>query len=101
MNIGDFLNLRPYNFIIHRKENPNGPKIHKGTERSDMIKQFMDLINKEREGTKFKKVNYITINMKLTHLSLNDLYYFMSECKDYKNRHGSFSKCFFGALKVK
>lgn len=30
-----------------------------------------------------------------------DLYYFLSICRDYKQRKGSFSKMFWGALKKK
>jgi len=88
--------LKPYDLILEGK---NISK--KGSERSDLIKQFMEEINKERAGTKFSKVNYMAVNMKLAHVPLKDLYYFMSDCKDYKNRHGSFSKFFFGNLKIK
>lgn len=40
------------------------------------------------------------IAIKLSHvLDKSELYYFLSICRDYKRRGGSFSKIFFGALK--
>ncbi len=42
------------------------------------------------------------IAFRLSHVKdLSDLYYFLSICKDSKNKTGSFSKTFFGALKTK
>lgn len=71
-------------------------------ERQDILSQFLTEINKERIGTKFKLMTGRGVAMKLSHLKDNTtLYYFLSECKDYKNRNGSFSKYFFGALKVR
>lgn len=72
------------------------------SERAEIISQFVDEINKEREGTKWQPVTGKGIAMKVSHIKeKSDLYYFLSVCKDYKNRGGSFSKCFFGSLKVK
>ncbi len=71
------------------------------SERADLIQQFTDEINKERVGTKYKPLSCRAVAVKLGHLKeLGDLYYFMSVLKDYKNRNGSFSKGFFGMLKV-
>lgn len=69
-------------------------------ERQVVIKDFVDAINLERVGTKFKPVTGKSIALQLSHLSVEELYYFLSMCKDYKNRNGSFSKCFYGALKL-
>jgi hypothetical protein len=69
--------------------------------RQELIKEIVDNINKEREGTKFKKVKPSFVAVKCSHLKESDLEYFISECRDYKNRKGSFGKCFFGALKTK
>ena len=75
-----------------------------------LIKEFVDEINKERpcsylnaQGKKITlpKVTGKTIGIKLGHLKEFDLTYFLSECRDYKSRKGSFSKYFFGSLKVK
>lgn len=68
--------------------------------RQSIIKDFVDAINMERINTKFKKVSGKDIAIRVSHLSENDLYFFLSQCKDYKNRKGSFSKCFYGALKT-
>lgn len=71
-------------------------------ERQDILRQFLEEINKERIGTKFKPITGRAVAMKLSHLKDNHtLYFFLSQCKDYKNRNKSFSKYFFGALKVK
>lgn len=71
-------------------------------ERQDIIKQFLEEINKERIGTKFKPMTGRGVAMKLALLKTNqELYQFLSICKDYKNRHGSFGKRFFGGAKIK
>ena len=78
------------------------------SKRSLIIEEFVKEINKERPYTytningKKTKVGLITgkaVALKVSHLQENDLFYFLSVCKDYKNRNGSFSKCFFGSLK--
>lgn len=72
------------------------------SERSDIIRQFLEEINKERIGTKWKLMTARGVAIKVGHLKDNHtLYFFLSQCKDYKNRQGSFSKYFFGALKVR
>jgi len=78
----------------------DSPKVK--SERADILSQYLEHINKERLHTKWKPLTGRGVAMKLSHIKDNQtLYYFLSQCKDYKNRHGSFSKCFFGALKVK
>lgn len=69
--------------------------------RQYVLQMIIDEINKERKGTKFKPVYPKSIAIKTSHLSIQDLEYFFSICSDYKNRCGSFSKCFYGALKNK
>lgn len=73
------------------------------SERADIIRQFMEEINKERIGTKWKPMTGRGIAIKVGHLKDNKtLYYFLSQCKRYKNEgKGGFSKCFFGSLKIK
>jgi len=68
--------------------------------RQELLKEIIDNINREREGTKYKKVSARAIAIKVSHLKEHDLEYTLSICKDYRNRKGSFSKCFFGMLKV-
>jgi len=69
------------------------------SERSSVIEEFVEAINLER-GKKYGKIKAKVIAIKLSHLKLQELYWFLSVCKDYKNRNGSFSKCFWGSLKV-
>lgn len=69
-------------------------------ERQGILKMFVDEINKERIGTKYKPVTGRGIAMKLSMLKTNqELYEFLSECRDYKSRHKSFGKRFFGGSK--
>lgn len=82
--------------ILNKKEF----KKQKLSERAGVVKEFVDEINKERIFSKKKPVTGVQIAIKTSHLSLNELYYFLSICRDYKNRKGSFGKCFFGSLKV-
>jgi hypothetical protein len=71
-------------------------------ERQSILKEFVDEINKEREGSKWKPITGRAVAMKLQLLKTNqDLYAYLSECRDYKNRNGSFGKRFFGGSKVK
>ena len=71
------------------------------SERAELIGYFADNINEEREGTKYGKVSYRYIGVKLSHLSVFDLHYLKRTLEDYTSRGNSFSKGFFGALKVK
>lgn len=72
------------------------------SKRACLINQIVNQINFERIGTKFKPVKYIQIAMKLPkEITEHDIEYTISICKDYKNRNGSFSKCFFGCLKAR
>lgn len=81
------------------------------SERAELISFFVEEINKERPcfykdaNGKKKKLGLIApraVAIKLSHVKdLETLRYFLSECKDYKNRHGSFAKRFFGGLRIK
>lgn len=71
-------------------------------ERQEIISQFVEEINRERLGTKWRPVSERGIAIKLSVLKTNqEMYEFLSECKDYKNRNGSFGKRFFGGYKEK
>lgn len=80
------------------------------SQRAELIGFFLEEINKERPCT--YKVNGVKktlpkmtargVALKLGHVKkINELEYFLSECRDYKNRNGSFAKRFFGGLKIK
>lgn len=77
------------------------PKKTKATERGDLLVYFTDRINRERDGKKYKKVKIPYVAKKVSHLSVADLYYLRSVCEDAATRSYSWSKCFFGSLKVK
>ena len=65
------------------------------SERQELIQQFVDKINLERIGTKFKPVTARQINVLISFLSVSDLYWLLGECE----RAPSFSKKFFGKLR--
>ena len=81
--------------------------------RSLILRDFETEINNERASNNWKykvgKVwkNYKPItgkelSLRLAHIKeIEDLLYFLSTCMDYKHRKGSFSKCFFGSLKIR
>jgi hypothetical protein len=65
--------------------------------RASLIKEFIDEINKERIGTKYKPVSAKCIAIKLGVFKCNEqLVDFLAECRDFKRANGSFSKRFFG-----
>ena len=74
-------------------------------ERSSYLKDIIDIINSERVGTKFSQIvsdkQKQLFAIKLSHIPTEDLPYVISVGKDYKNRHGSFSKYLYGSLKVR
>ena len=79
-----------------------------------LINEFKNKINNEREkqGWKYKKgerwiklkpISFMAVKMKLYAIRNNEfaLQTFLTDCNDYANRKGSFSKCFNGATRVK
>jgi len=72
------------------------------SERAEIISQFVEEINKERKDTKYKPVSGRSVAIQLSVLKTNfELYSWLSECRDYKKRNGSFSRIYYGALKKK
>lgn len=69
----------------------------KKTERGELLRFFVDNI-KNKNGKSYK---FPFIAMKLSHLSINDLYYFVSACKDRLNREGqvTMQKYFWWSIK--
>lgn len=88
--------LNQLSFLVKEKV---GPK----SERATIVQDFVDEINSERKATGWPRmVTGRGIAMKCSHLKNNfELYSFLSECRDYQKRNGSFGKYFFGALKIK
>lgn len=74
-------------------------------ERSSYLKDIIDIINSERVGTPFPQIlsnkQKKLFAIKLSHIPTEDLPYVISVGKDYKNRHGSFSKYLYGSIKPK
>lgn len=65
-------------------------------ERQAVVKEFVERINEDRDGVKFKKLPPSAIAVKLSHLNMFDLKYFLASCKVSKN----FSSCFWYSLKT-
>ena len=51
------------------------------SERQELIQRFVDKINLERIGTKFKPVIWRQINGLVAHVKISDLYWFFKECE--------------------
>lgn len=83
----------PKNYLNNFKQRGQTLKIT--GERQELIQRFVDKINLERVGTKFKPVIWKQINGLVAHVRVSDLYWFYKECENAL----SFSKKFFGILK--
>lgn len=55
------------------------------SERAELIGYFTDMVNSYRKGTKYKPLSYKAIAVKLSHLTVGDLYYLKSSGRDAKN----------------
>ncbi len=73
------------------------PKTKINSKRAYTISLFVDELNRER---RLKPFAPSFIAFKLSHLSIPDLEYLYSICKDYKLRGNPFGKCFWGSLKT-
>ncbi len=65
-------------------------------ERQAVIKEFLERLNADRDGVQYKKLAPSFVAVKLSHLNLQDLYYFLRVCRDAKH----FSKYFWYSLKA-
>lgn len=85
-------------------------KKKRGSWRGEYLDEITAFINQERAKEKFymkgdkkiplKPLTVKFVALKTAHLKTKeDFHYLLSICKDSKRRSGSFSKCFFGALK--
>lgn len=67
-------------------------------QRQEVVQQFVDQINQERKGTKYKQVTWPQINGQLRHFKyMSDLKRFYNEC----NNGNCFSSLFWWKLKQK
>lgn len=56
-------------------------KINKsGSARAFLVSQFLEELNKDRDGVRFKKLTPQALGVKLAHLKLEDLRWFWDEC---------------------
>lgn len=83
----------PQNYLTILKKGKTPLKIT--SERQELIQRFVDKINLERVGTKWKPVTARQINVLVSFLPVRDLYWLYSKCE----RAPSFSKKFFGVLR--
>ena len=69
------------------------------SERADLVGQITDLLNVERVGTKYKKLQYSFVGIKLSEskATISDMYWLLKRMKESK----SAGKVFFGSLKTK
>lgn len=70
------------------------------TERGELLCEFLENVNAERDK-KLKPITWGKMAQMLGHIETQDLYAFLSMCKDRKNRSGFFSKFFWWALRAK
>lgn len=109
MDIADILKERIEAF----KANPELAMKAKGTQYQKdwafAVNCFKERINKDQRKAKKSEYDFITIRQKLVALKeIDDLRWFYRECLKYAGTYpkgskvrNTFSKCFFGALKVK
>lgn len=81
------------------------------SERAEILCQILDEINKERpckykdKKGKIKTLGIMKpagLSVYLSHLKKpSDLYFILSQGRDYRSRNGSFNKYLFGSIKVK
>ena len=104
MGMNHITSHAPAPFVgIKEEKSGSGEKEKKTikTERGELLEFFLEKINNERKGTKYKPISIKFLAVKLGYLSIKDLYYVKSVGLDYEHRHGSFSKYLFGATKIK
>jgi hypothetical protein len=65
--------------------------------RLKMLDEFYRRINAERKAADMKTLPISAIAVKTSHLSVQDMAYFLKRCSQSTN----FSRCFFGSLKIK
>jgi len=66
-------------------------------ERADLVRQFLEALNRERLGSPYKPLTARGVAVKVGHIPTQDLYYFLKKCQEAR----SFGECFFYQLKVK
>lgn len=83
---------------LQKFEKSENKKIN--SERAEILCQILQEVNRERTGT-WKPLSGKLLAIRLSHIPTKDLFFLLSQGKDYKARKGSFGKFLFGSLKVK
>lgn len=68
------------------------------------VECFRIEINRERKADGMKALPFVAVRSKVAHIEdIDDLRWFFRKCREYarKDKDSTFSKCFFGALKVR
>lgn len=94
------INVAKYNIILDIDTFKKLDKKGANSERASLLEEMLAIVNSERIGTKWKPMSPKVFAIKLSHLSISDLYYTHSMAKDSKARRGSYSKYLFWSIKV-
>lgn len=79
------------------------PKNKSGSARAFLISQFLEEVNKQRDGVKYKKLTPQFLGIKLAHLNYDDLRWYWDACwwEDKEKRKKYFNVVYFwGRLKT-
>lgn len=87
----------------HMQGGSGGSKRDKATERGELMKYFMDKLNRTRAGDGLPPLTMSRMGRVLIAIPTNDLYYLKSVCDDSEARGGTvaFSKKFWWEVKPK
>jgi len=69
------------------------------SERGELLKWFKTKLDPSYKKFTGKELRYAFLNMKISHLTLEDLYYLKSTLKDVDSRGGDMAKAFWGSIK--
>lgn len=87
----------------HMSEGSGRSKKDKATERGELMKYFMDKLNRTRAGDGLPPLTMARMGRVLVAIPTKDLYYLKSVCDDAEARNGmtAFSKKFWWEVKPK
>ncbi len=54
-------------------------------QRQELIKKFLDRLNEDRDGSKYKKISPAFVGVKMSFMSESELHRFYGYCNDAKN----------------
>lgn len=80
---------------------PRAPKKGPRNERDEIFEYFYGKLAPAYQEFRKRPMSKRMLAVKIAHLSVQDLYYMRSVCEDAARRGQSFSKVFWGQLKVR